>query len=72
MESTWEMPSRLAATVVARSCAADLLSHGIDVRTMTDPSLRQFIAREREYFQLMLGSPEPTDLQIFRLLRRRR
>jgi hypothetical protein len=65
------MPLRPAATAGARSCAADLLSHRIDVRTMTDGSLRQFIAREREYFQLMLGSAEPTDLQIFRLLRRR-
>jgi hypothetical protein len=63
--------ARPAATAGARSCAADLLTHQIDVRTMTDPSLRQFIAREREYFQLMLGSAEPSDVQIFRLLRGR-
>ena len=64
------MSSRLVATAGARSCAADLMTHGIDVRKMTDPSLRQFIARKREYFQLMLGSAKPSDLQIFRLLRR--
>ena len=53
-----------------RSCAADLLKHGIDVRAMADEALRALIARERDYFQLMLGAGEPSDGQIFRLLRR--
>ena len=60
----------MTATVTARtrSCAADLLTHGIDVRRMPDEALRALIAREREYFQLMLGG-EPSDRQIFHLLR---
>jgi hypothetical protein len=47
-----------------------LLAHQIDVREMTDESLRTLIASHREYFQLMLGPDEPSDRQIFRLLRR--
>jgi hypothetical protein len=60
-----------AATVTARtrSCAADLLTNGIDVHGMPDDALRALIARERDYFQLMLGAAEPSDREIFHLLR---
>ena len=60
-----------AATMTARtrSCAADLLTHGIDVHGMPDDALRALIARERDYFQLMLGAGEPSDREIFHLLR---
>jgi len=56
-------------TARTRSCAEDLLTNGIDVREMPDRSLRALIANERDYFQLMLGGDEPTDREIFRLLR---
>jgi hypothetical protein len=56
-------------TARTRSCAADLLTNGIDVNGMPDDALRALIARERDYFQLMLGAAEPSDRDIFHLLR---
>ena len=60
-----------AATMTARtrSCAADLLTNGIDVRQMADGPLNALIARERDYFELMLGADTLSDRQIFHLLR---